>query len=634
MKKYLTIIMSVVILASCSNFLDTYPADQMSSESMWTTESLADQGMAGLYKIFVDTNEATSSIYCLEGYQDGFDRQIFMGLEFQTQLCASSFANYSMYQLGNATKTATTFDVKYEWQWAYTGIHRVNDALENLYKAGLSEEKYERYICEAKFLRAFFYSRLNMIYQGVPIYLETIQESECIKGQSTAEEVWDVVISDLTDCLTCDNFPDNTLANNYGRPSKGAAYSLRGMAYMWMAWLKGEDNSYYQLAANDFEKVSECGYGLWAGNYIDFFHYNNDRDHEMIFPIQYSADTGFADYLQMLVAPRDMYQGWSPMRPSFDFVTYFQNADGSDFDWAERIPEWNDDVFVNNRDLREVFFLRDSIEVDSGRNVLSTVNGVAVWDSDQVGLLQERVNVLGDVFDKYYLEFGNVDRLKSCYNNRDPRLKDIVIVPYEPYTVYYVEYNNGEECVGKEIRWPYVRTSLNGDYQDIYHGNSQASTYLYSKYNYKRKGELEDRLHCPTDWPLIRYTDIYLHLAECYVHLGRLGDAASIVNEIRSRAGMPSISVGSSDEVMEAVRYERRVELCLEGHDYFDEWRWGTYKDTKFQGKDVYGSQSLWGTYENYVMTWYYTDNMWPWGAPSEECQRNPNLTQKAGWAY
>ncbi len=62
---------------------------------------------------------------------------------------------------------------------------------------------------------------------------------------------------------------NNTLKENYGRPSKGAAYALRGMVYMW----KKE----YDSAIKDFEEVKKCGYDLWEGKYIDFFKYENEK---------------------------------------------------------------------------------------------------------------------------------------------------------------------------------------------------------------------------------------------------------------------------------------------------------------------------------------------------------------------
>ena len=80
--------------------------------------------------------------------------------------------------------------------------------------------------------------------------------------------------------------------------------------------------------------------------------------------------------------------------------------------------------------------------------------------------------------------------------------------------------------------------------------------------------------------------------------------------------GMPSLTEGGSgpcavtgkEDMLERIRYERRVELCLEGIDFFDEMRWGTYKQSKFQGNDVNGGKSWWGDLVEY--NWYYTDYM------------------------
>ncbi len=624
MKKYIFIVLAVALLTSCGDLLTTSPSDQIASANMWTSESLADQGMNGLYRNFYCDDVSSSRVYLGSGSPQGFIRQGFVAMEFQS--CA--YDGTLAVTLTNATKSASENIIKYEWQWAYTGIHRINDAIENLKNAGLSDEKYERYLCEAKFLRAWYYSRLNKIYHGVPIYLEVISNEECTKGQSTSAEVWDVVLSDLNDCIENDNFPTNTLSSNYGRPSKGAAYALRGQAYMWLAWENNEDSNYYQLAANDFEKVAECGYGLWTGDYIDFFNYENEKDHEMIFPIQFTEDSGYCDYMQLLLGTRDTYEGWSELRPTADFVNYFQNADGTAFNWEDRIPEWNNSEFQDNFLSREVFFLRDSISLDSDGNVVQDY-----WDETAAGQIKERIQRIGvDVFNKYYLKDGNEDRIRSCYNDRDPRLKEIVLTPYDPYDTYVSGQNNSENCIGKELRWPYINRGTNGG--DVYIGNSEASMYIYKKYVYNLKDQIADRLRCPTDWPLIRYTDVDLLLAECYVHLGQYSNAATIVNAVRSRAGMPSVTIGSFDEGMEAVKYERRVELCLESQDYFDEWRWGTYKESKFQGNDVYGVTSWWGEWDGYVRNWYYSDIMYPWPAPSSECERNSNLVRTDGWAY
>ena len=96
---------------------------------------------------------------------------------------------------------------------------------------------------------------------------------------------------------------------------------------------------------------------------------------------------------------------------------------------------------------------------------------------------------------------------------------------------------------------------------------------------------------------------------------------------------MPGIKIGSLEEMREAVRYERRVEFPVEAINFFDEVRWGTYKETKFQGKDVHGGQSWWGD-DTVEYPWYWNDCLWPWGVPQGEYQRNPSLILRPGWVY
>ncbi|MDH3650098.1 MAG: RagB/SusD family nutrient uptake outer membrane protein [Saprospiraceae bacterium] len=108
---------------------------------------------------------------------------------------------------------------------------------------------------------------------------------------------------------------------------------------------------------------------------------------------------------------------------------------------------------------------------------------------------------------------------------------------------------------------------------------------------------------------LLRYSDVILMLAEAEVEAGSMERARELVNMVRSRAGNcaqgpgtdvsdiavpindPSItwanySVGTYDspwadqtEARRAVRMERRLELAMEGHRFFDLRRWGIAKD-------------------------------------------------------
>ena len=101
--------------------------------------------------------------------------------------------------------------------------------------------------------------------------------------------------------------------------------------------------------------------------------------------------------------------------------------------------------------------------------------------------------------------------------------------------------------------------------------------------------------------PIIRYADVLLMLAECEVESGSLERARELVNMIRARAGAcaqgpdggvttiddagitwANYRIGTYDEpwtdqaaARKAVRTERRLEMAMEGHRFFDLKRWG-----------------------------------------------------------
>lgn len=95
---------------------------------------------------------------------------------------------------------------------------------------------------------------------------------------------------------------------------------------------------------------------------------------------------------------------------------------------------------------------------------------------------------------------------------------------------------------------------------------------------------------------LIRLADVYLMAAECAVEAGELARAMELVNAVRTRAsalppkmsagGVPAaaykvglyLSFPSAEYARNAVRFERRLELALEGHRFFDLVRWGIIK--------------------------------------------------------
>ena len=85
----------------------------------------------------------------------------------------------------------------------------------------------------------------------------------------------------------------------------------------------------------------------------------------------------------------------------------------------------------------------------------------------------------------------------------------------------------------------------------------------------------EPALNWGTNERVIRLADVYLMAAEALIRSG--GDeskARSYVNLVRGRVGLQPIS-NSGNSLLEAIYRERRLELALEGHRYFDLVRTG-----------------------------------------------------------
>ena len=71
-----------------------------------------------------------------------------------------------------------------------------------------------------------------------------------------------------------------------------------------------------------------------------------------------------------------------------------------------------------------------------------------------------------------------------------------------------------------------------------------------------------------------RLAEIYLFLAEAANESGHADDALTYLNKVRSRVGMPAVTVTDQAKLRDRIKNERRVEFALEGQRYFDVRRW------------------------------------------------------------
>ena len=74
---------------------------------------------------------------------------------------------------------------------------------------------------------------------------------------------------------------------------------------------------------------------------------------------------------------------------------------------------------------------------------------------------------------------------------------------------------------------------------------------------------------------VIRLSDMILTAAECLNETGSGTQAATLVNQVRSRVGLAGITFTTQAAMRTLIKKERRSELGLEGERFFDLVRWG-----------------------------------------------------------
>lgn len=579
LKNILLISAAAALMLSCRNdLMDTVPYDAISSGSMWTTENLTDKGVMGVYSALRYSNVG-SGLYVFDCWGISSD-------------CRDP--DHAML-LGNATTGNGRFSDY--WRQHYEGIHRANDAIANIPKSPVGESKKSRLVAESKFLRAFFYYKLNIVYKGVPLYLKPIELEECIEPRETEANIWKAIIDDLTDCVNEPNLPD-TYSNtdpSYGRITKSAAYALRGKVYLWQKdWSKAE---------SDFKKVGELGHELFQGGYKQLFKEVNEKSKEMIFSVQNIGLAGYGNDMSFRYGSRVTFGScWNTYLVNTDFVETYEFKDGRKFNWDDVIPGYSS---MTPKERSVYFFRNNMTEAEINKMV-----------SDQGADMTK------------YLPNGNEERILMAYNDRDPRLTASIITPYSTY-----KGANGATSYTYTLRWPYRGFDTAAPF-DVKTDTNNRFYYLFRKFVTEGASEIPNREYSPIDFPLIRYADVVLGLAEALNEQEKTADAIIQVNKVRERAGVVPLNSNTHTQVTgqadlrERIRNERRWEFNGEGVNYFDEIRWKTWKETKFAKGS--GLKQVWGELQ-YEYTWG-GDFYYNWAIPRAETEMNSNITQNPDW--
>ncbi|RFS26997.1 RagB/SusD family nutrient uptake outer membrane protein [Chitinophaga silvatica] len=98
------------------------------------------------------------------------------------------------------------------------------------------------------------------------------------------------------------------------------------------------------------------------------------------------------------------------------------------------------------------------------------------------------------------------------------------------------------------------------------------------------------------DFIYIRLADVILWKAECHANLDMPGDAKTDIERVRARArkyaanpatNLPAVTTSDKTQLLTAIQHERRVELAMEGHRYYDLVRWDLAKTVLAKAADA-----------------------------------------------
>ncbi len=166
---------------------------------------------------------------------------------------------------------------------------------------------------------------------------------------------------------------------------------------------------------------------------------------------------------------------------------------------------------------------------------------------------------------EYGIVWGNVipsDQILNEFEPGDPRYK-------------MTFYESGDKIVTMGGTVPgYALTESGMNVAQSKH-NSVAQKRVYRKYSVLDWSD--DGFHPDgINQRLIRYADVLLMLAECEAEVGTPAQAASYINEVRSRPGvnMPPVALTSHDAAINAVMHEYAVEFAGEERSDVNILRW------------------------------------------------------------
>lgn len=286
MKRIICIIFSIGLFTACDMDLNQQPISSATSETYFQTVNDFTQGLNAVYS-------------AARAYPD---RLLNLSETRSDNLYAVSDGGVRDWEGINSfhkTIDANPYVIE-AWQSNFTGIFRANNYLDQLASKGesvISDPNLRRHLeGQIRFLRAFFYFDLLRYFGKVPIIDRVVSASEAKTiPRSSVIDVYNFIIQDLTTAIDYLPAPSEYAPVDRGRANVYAAKMLLGLVYMTRSGPDlnvdgaGLNSNEWNLAVEQFNDIIASNAFELLPTYSSIFDYNNERNKEVIFNIEYSS---------------------------------------------------------------------------------------------------------------------------------------------------------------------------------------------------------------------------------------------------------------------------------------------------------------------------------------------------------
>lgn len=460
------------------------------------------------------------------GWEGGVSNWVYgsiVGLEANKGSDAGDQAPIVPIQQYIPSATNNYFNVK--WQALYEGVARANGTIRivsNLTSEQISDADKNQMLAEARFLRGYYHFEAKKMWGNVPFVDETIGVAEAKVGN--ADDIWPKIMADF-------DFARNTLAEKpsaKGRINNWGAMAMTAKALLYQGKYADAKAIFTDVIANG-KNSSGDKYNL-APSFEDNFNVSRENAAEVraesVFAFEASVNDGSgganANFDEVLNFPNGGGPGTCCgfFQPTFEFVNSFRtNAAG--------LP------------LLDRSYNVAANEVKNDMNLKSD----EPFTTDQ-GSLDPRLDWTVGRRGIPYLDWG-------LHPGRNWIRDQPFGGPYAPKKMAY--YKSQEKTLTDATNWAAGLPA--------------------------------------TNYKIMRFADVLLMAAEAEIEAGSLEKAREYINLVRARAANPATFVPDANAhyviglyntpfadqgtARATVRFERKLELGMEGHRFFDLVRWG-----------------------------------------------------------